>query len=106
MRAASIRGDRLLPDRLGDAHDDVVADVHAEVLVQHVQPVDVDVDDAVVLAQQFGREHRVGTLLERRPRQQAGGRVVRVHQDVGDAAAEQLDDAHLPQVEVGRLLPA
>ena len=39
-------------------------------------------------------------------RQQPGRRVVRIQQDVGDAAREQLDDAHLAQVEVGCVSPA
>ena len=47
MRAASMRGVRLRRITSADAHDDVVADVHAEVLVQHVQAVDVDVNDAI-----------------------------------------------------------
>ena len=94
---------KALPDALGDAHDHRVADVHAEVLVQHVQAVDVDVDDAVVLLQRLRRQHGVGALLEGGPRQQARRRIVRVHQDVGDAAPEQFDDAHLAQVEVRRM---
>ena len=92
-----------LPDDLGDAHDHRVTHVHAEVLVQHVQAVDVDVDDAVVLLQCLWRQHDVGALLESRSRQQARRRVVRVQQDEGDAAPEQFDDAHLAQVEVRSL---
>ncbi len=77
--------------------------MHAEVLVQHVQPVEVDVDHAVVLLQRRGRQHRQRALLERGAREQPRGRIVRIHQDVGDATAEQLDDAHLAQVEVRRV---
>ena len=91
---------KALPDDLGDAHDHRIADVHAEVLVQQVQAVDVDIDDAVFLAQDFGRQGGLYALLERGPREQARRRIVGVEQDVGDASPEQLDDAHLAQVEV------
>ena len=93
-------GRELSANDLRDAHDHVVADVHAEVLVEHVQAVDVDVDHALVALQCLRRQQRLGTLLERRARQQTGRRVVRIHEYVGDAACEQLDDADLPQVEI------
>ena len=64
-----------------------------------MQAVDVDVDHAVV-AVVAGRQHRLRPFLERRPRQQAGRGVVGVQQDEGDAARQQLDDAHLAKVEV------
>ena len=72
MRAASMRGVRLRRIDVRHAHDDVVADVHAEVLVQHVQAVDVDVDDAVVAVRSdAGVSSALRALLERRARQQA-----------------------------------
>ncbi len=87
---------------LRDAHDDLVTDVHAEILVQHVQAIEIDVDHAIVARERLRRQHRLHALLERRAGQQPGRRVVGVQQDVGDAAREQLDDPHLAQVEVGR----
>ncbi len=89
-------------DGVRDAHDHLVAHVHAEVLVQHVQAIDVDVDDAVVALQRLGRQQVLRALLERGTRQQPGRRVIGVHQDVRHATCEQLDQPHLAEVEVHR----
>ncbi len=92
-------GGQARADRLGDADDGRVADVHAVVLVDHVQAIDVGVGDAVLARAAF--ERREGALLERRTRQQFRARVVCVLQHVGDVASHHLDHAHLARIEVG-----
>jgi hypothetical protein len=96
-------GRQLRADRLGDAHDDGVADVHAVVLVDHVQAIDVGVSDAVFARVAFEDCQRA--LLERRTRQQSRARVVRVLQHVGDVASHHLDHAHLARIEVAAREP-
>jgi hypothetical protein len=87
-------------DDVGDLGDHLVADVHAEVLVDHVQLVEVDVDDRVALGGAAPGDQRGDRLLERGPGRQAGRRVETRQQDRRHLAGEQFGDARLPEPEV------
>ena len=94
----------MLAQQVADLRDRLVAHVHAEVFVDDVQLVDVDVQQAPALPRAIGLgEHELHALLERGARQQPGQRVVTGLDARRDLAREQVGEVHVAADELRRL---
>ena len=94
----------MLAQQLADLRDGLVADVHAEVFVDDVQLVDVDVQQAPALVARIGLvEHELDALFERGARQQAGQRVVAGFDAGRHAARQQVREMHVAADEFRRV---
>jgi hypothetical protein len=102
-RAAERARPRLAAQHLGDLADHLVADVHAEVVVDDVQAIDVEVEHAVRAFVGRAGQRGPDLHLERGARQQRGRRVEVVLQDAGHLARQQLGEPLGAQVEIGLL---
>ena len=104
MRAANGIRRQMLAQQVADLRDRLVAHVHAEVFVDDVQLVDVDVQQAPALAARVAvAEHELDALLERGARQQAGQRVVAGFDAGGDSCASEIREMHVAADEFRRL---
>jgi hypothetical protein len=98
---------QVFAQQVADLRDGLVADVHAEVFVDDVQLVDVDVQQAPAPRARLGLdEHELDALLERGARQQAGERVVAGLDAGGHAARQQVGEVHVAADELRRVEPA
>ncbi len=99
-------GPRLLAQHLGDLADHLVADVHAEVVVDQVHAVDVEVQHALGHRLAPRRELAAHLRLERGAREQRRQLVEVVLQRGRDLARQQLDEPLGARLEVGRVFGA
>ena len=92
-----------LADQLAQLRDDLVAHVHAVVVVDHVHAIDVDRQRAPPALRAAGRGCRraVHALLEGRAVQQAGECVVAAGDHGGHAPRQQLGEPRLVRREFG-----
>ena len=94
---------QMLAQQFADLRDGLVAHVHAEVFVDDVQLVDVDVQQAPALTARFAfDEHELDALLERGARQQSRERVVTGLDARGDASRQQVGEMHVAADEFRR----
>ena len=87
---------QMLAQQVADLRDGLVAHVHAEVFVDDVQFVDVDVQQAPALTARLAfDEHELDALFERGARQQPRERVVTGLDAGGDAPRQQVGEMHV-----------
>ena len=99
-------GARLLAEHFGDLADQLVADVHAEVVVDDMHAVDVHVEHAFRRRLSARGELRANLGLEGRAREERGQRVEVVLQRGRGLSREELDEPLRARLEIRRFLLA